>query len=497
MAEVARRSRALFSDKRFHIPPNLYHILQHRGFSPSIHQLFLLSRLTNYRLVDWLAVFDVSLEDIPRLQAVLAARYTTLIDTSVYDDLTWILSFEQISSEVLPRWLCPLGERLRVGPRRRYANVQQVREPQFLYAKIGCHDAFAFPDLLPGSIVRVTVAGAPRFREIPTGRNGAFFLLEHARGLTCSRLHVVAKNRVMLCPSELPFAHIEFELGREARILGAVDFELRSTAFTVPPRVPRNLSQFWIPEPLEQGSAGLALDKLLRRARLRSGFTFREASAKSAMIARALQKREFFCAAGSLSDYESSCEPPRHVHKLFSLCTLYSLNVWDFATAAGLRLSEAGKDAMPEGLLGRIGEPRLSDEVSSSGGDTVAQFPYFFGRAVAELFKMDHLSIRDLFWIGSPQPSFHPYLADAAIVIVDRRRKRITTLPHAPLWAQPLYVLLGRDSRYFCTSCIPDGKKLVMRPFSDGFDRPLRFRSPQEIEVAGSVVGILRRTVRG
>ena len=98
LSEVARRSRSLFpDDNRFHIPPNLYHTLQHRGFSPSVHQLLALSRLSGYRLVDWLAIFGVVLDDIPRLQAILPARYTTLIDENVYDDQSWILSFEPIA----------------------------------------------------------------------------------------------------------------------------------------------------------------------------------------------------------------------------------------------------------------------------------------------------------------------------------------------------------------------------------------------------------------
>ena len=72
LSDVARDSRTLFrGDPRFHVPPNLYHALDHRGFSPSIHQLFALSRLSDFRLVDWLAVFGIVLDDIPRLQATL------------------------------------------------------------------------------------------------------------------------------------------------------------------------------------------------------------------------------------------------------------------------------------------------------------------------------------------------------------------------------------------------------------------------------------------
>jgi hypothetical protein len=122
LSEVARRSRSLFpDDNRFHIPPNLYHTLQHRGFSPSVQQLLVLSRLSGYRLVDWLAIFGVVLDDIPRLQAILPARYTTLIDENVYDDQSWILSFEPIAQGPPGGSLRPLGEWLRLGAPRRHA----------------------------------------------------------------------------------------------------------------------------------------------------------------------------------------------------------------------------------------------------------------------------------------------------------------------------------------------------------------------------------------
>jgi len=503
LSEVARRSRELFpDDARFHIPPNLYHTLQYRGFSPSIQQLFILSRVSGYRLVDWLSVFGVVLDDIPLLQAILPARYTTLIDENVYDDQTWTLSFEPITRGLPEGSLRPLGEWLRIGTPRRHAAWRHESKSNFLYAKIGCHDALSFPELLPGSIVRIAKQAAFAPHTALTKR-GAFFLVEHGKGLACCRLHVVDQKRVVLCPIYLPFAHVELELEKHARIVGAVDFELRPTAVRAPARVSRGLAQFWIPPRLEAASAELRLNDLLRRARRRSGLTFREASAKSALIARVLRNNEFFCAAGSLSDYETTTHGPRHIHKMFSLCTLYSISAWEFMAAAGVLASEAGKDAMPDGLRGRTILPDAESLTtrqttwSWQRSNSVVEFPYFFGRAAADLFQMPHLSIRDIFWIGGRRESFHPYLADAAAIIINRRKKRITSQPSAPLWAQPSYILLGHDGQYVCASCESDGKTLVMRPFSNGFQRPLRLRRPAEIEVIGTVVGILRKLSDG
>jgi hypothetical protein len=500
LSDVARSSRVLFrSDVRFHIPPNLYHAVDHRGFSPSIEQIFALSRLSNYRLVDWLAVFGVILNDIPRLQATLPARYTALIDENIYDDQSWILSFQQFASPLLPGSIRPLREWLRIGPPRRHAAGESDSNSEFVYAKIGCCDAFAFPELLPGSIVRVAKHRLLEGLRGTSGPNGPVFLLEHGRGFVCTKLYVVERNRVVLCPSDLPFAHVELQLERDARIVGTVDFELRPTVVPACPNVPRDLAGFRSPSRMEKPPSESRLDHLLRGARHRAHLTFREASARSALIARALGNQEFFCAAGSLSDYETATQAPRHVHKMFSLCVLYSLGAWDFMRAAGLRPSEGGKESIPDELLGRV---KSFSHTSMTGGDdasatqivkVMAQFPYFFGPAVAELLSLPHLSVRDIFWVQGPKDSSHPYLRDAVALIVDRRKKRIATYRAAPLWAQPSYVLLRREGEYICTSCGLDGRTLVMRPFSNGFKRPIRLRRPDEVEVIGKVVGILRR----
>src|ERR1700731_285763 len=40
-------------EPRYHIPRNFYFQLRSAAWSPSLHQLFALSRVSGYRLVDW------------------------------------------------------------------------------------------------------------------------------------------------------------------------------------------------------------------------------------------------------------------------------------------------------------------------------------------------------------------------------------------------------------------------------------------------------------
>jgi len=288
----------------------------------------------------------------------------------------------------------------------------------------------------------------------------------------------------------LPFAQVELDLERHARILGAVEFELRPLRSGLNASVAPHLHRFWTPFPLRETSEGLPLGRLLAHARRRAGLTFREASAKSSLIARALQNPEYYCSAGALSDYESQGGAPRHAQKMLSLCALYSISPWEFVAASGLRLREAGTEAIPDGLApwARSGsEPEPSEKV-------LAELPSFMGGTAAEYFKLRRISLRDLFAVGRSFRSLHPYLADTALLIVDRRKKQIISLSHAPLWAQPLYVLVRRNGSFLCAACVPEaGQSLILRPFSDGIDRPVRLRIPTEVEVIGRVVGILRK----
>src|SRR5882757_4270037 len=302
LAEIARLSHARFPrEPRHHIPHNLYHNMRRGGFSPSIQQLFTLSVLSNYRLVDWLTVFGFHLDDIPRLEAVLPTERTLLLDSTVYDADAWIPWLRETGTEIPPGAIMPLTLLLAAGSRRRAGTLVSRNPSGFLYVKIGSHDAFAFPDLLPGSIVRIVPARAELQSFTPVAaKSEKLYLVEHSKGLVCCRLQSVGKNRIMLRSGQLAFAQVELEVGKEARILGTADLELRPVANARQPRVPTDLGRFWNPAPLAPTRRIPHAGDLIRRARQRSGLSFRAASARTRDIARLLQDRRYFCSMGAL-----------------------------------------------------------------------------------------------------------------------------------------------------------------------------------------------------
>jgi transcriptional regulator with XRE-family HTH domain len=501
LAEIARLSRARFpDDPRHHIPHNLYHNMRQGGFSPSFHQLFTFSALSNYRLIDWLTVFGFRLDDIPHLEAILPTERTIPLDARVYDTEAWIPWLRETGSEIPPGAIAPLTVLLTAGVPRRVETLSPRIPSRFLYVKIGSHDAFAFPELLPGSIVRIVPdAIEPYTSGPPADMSKRLFLVEHCKGLVCCPVRAVGRNRIMLRSGQLAYAQVELEVGKEARILGTADLELRPIANARQPKVPTDLGRFWNPMPLASPRSIPHTGDLIRRARQRSGLSFRDASARTRDVARLLQDRRYFCSMGALSDSETVTDPPRHVHKLISLCIAYSVGAWEFLNAAGLRQRDAGKEAISDQLLGRsVAEADVTSETIPTGflkllTDEFEDIPLFLRAAGASLCGLPALSLRDIFWVTGQKESLHPYLTDAAFVVVDRKKKKLTSSFSRAQWDQPFYVLLARDGTHLCAACSLQEDTLIVRPFSDGFDRPMRFRNRVDVEVVGRIVAIVRR----
>src|SRR5437660_1703636 len=316
------------------LPHNLYYGIRLGTYSPTVHQLFALSRITNYRLADWFLTFGFDLEQIPRLQALLPAKRTILLDSELTNPNAWIPWFQDRQHDTPIPPAAPLSQLLGTGPPVRQRSLQETNEQRFLYAKVGLEDARAFPDLLPGSIVRIDRrhgASLPDLNRTPSSR---LFLVEHRKGLCCCRLLAAGANRILTISTHLPHAQMEFELHREARILGAVDLEIRSLISIEQPKVPKKLTKRWPPLRLRRGNA--TLSQLLGAARLKIGLSLREASALSERIARSLDDSHYFMSPGSLSDYEARDTPPHQVQKVIALCTIYAVRFRTFLNTVGL-----------------------------------------------------------------------------------------------------------------------------------------------------------------
>lgn len=482
------------------LPHNLYYELKAGTYSPSLHQLFALSKLSNYTMADWLHVFGFDLEEIPRLQFLLPAKRTVVLDSSLNDPKCWVPWLRNKSTGSVVPPVAPLSQVLEIGPSVRQSVLLGINNKQFLYAKIGREDALAFPDLLPGSIIRINprLVGnvAPQKREC-----GRIFVIEHATGICACRLLSRGKNRVALVSTHLPYAQVELRLEREIRILGAVDLEIRSAIQVSQPEVPPELTRRWKPEPLAYGVP--LLSHFLRAARMKAALSLREASSLSWQVATLVGDNRYFLSASALSDYEARDTVPRHFQKVISLCLVYAIPFRNFLEVAGVPARKAGSDSIPDRLISRVEPARIQmDGVAMVYRDKgvlgemirrCEDVPFFLKNAIGELSGLSSPSLRSFFWVGGIAIPIHQYLKSALLVSVDLHRKRPDDSRLRPLWDQALYVVLKRDGGYVCGPCGVENGALVMHPDPDHLNLREEFRNHRDAEVVGQICAVMRK----
>ena len=501
--QVSQKSEAIYGHaSSYSLPHNLYYDLRIGVFSPSLYQLFAISMISGYRMADWLRVFGFDLEEIPRLQITLPTNRTILLDSSLSDPDAWIPWFRNRSNEALIPPVAPLSQLLESGPPVRQRSLLEPNQRRFLYAKIGREDALAFPDLLPGSIIRVDRKVHESLRDRrPSSR---LFLVEHGKGLCCCRLLPAAKNRILLVSAHLPYAQVEMQLHREARVLGVVDMEIRPITRIEQPRVPKGLANRWKPVPLARGNH--TLSQLLRAARAKTALSLREASALSDRIASIFHDERYFMSPSSLSDYEARDKPPRQLQKVITLCLIYAVPFHAFLNAAGIPADRAGKVSIPDSVIAQARSDGFLNKGTGYAEHQAHGFledllhrceeiPVFLRRAMADISGLASPSLRSFFWIGGIQSPLHPYLADGLLVSVDRHKKRPVDSRWRPVWEQSLYVVLKRDGTYLFGPCGVENGTLVIHPDSVHSDSRESFRNRRDAEVIGQIAVIARRLV--
>jgi transcriptional regulator with XRE-family HTH domain len=500
--QVSQKTTALYGGvSPGFLPHNFYHALGRSTFSPSLHQLVALSRISNYRFYDWLSVFGFHLEEISHLQAGLPSQRTMILDSSLEDPESWVPWFRNKPGNLPVPEITPLGRLLDYGPPRRLRSLPHTKTTDFVYAKIGWEDAFAFPDLLPGSIVRANARLTKSMLPAASGKGAeCLFLIEHANGFCCCRLRAVGKHHVMPVSTALPYAQVELELPTEARVIGVLDLEIRSLIKPEQPEVPKELAKHR--RPLRLAPEESKLSGLLRRARLNMGLSLREASAMSRRIASALGDEQYFAAPGSLSDYEALDTSPRHVHKVITLCAVYGLHFSTFLKSIGLAVEDMGKHPIPDTLVPRKPLRGSSDTENDelTGNGFLEQLlrrsehvPTFLCGSLPGLSGLRASSANDFFWVGGDRNPLHPLLVNGLIVVVNRHKKKPIHFRSRPLWQQPLYLLLRRDGSYLGGCCSLENGILVIHPYSPSQQRPERLENHSDAEMIGQIVTVARK----
>ena len=166
--------------------------------------------------------------------------------------------FRSVDAGALPTDIVPLTHLLEWTEPRRLASLSAFHDGGLLYAQIGSEDALAFPELLPGSIVRVNPElTGEALKQVTAERSAHLFLIQHDRGLNCCHVRVAGRGRIGTISNQLPYARMEFRVPDEARILGMVDLEIRNLLAPRQPSVAKSLAKRWNPDLLPDQSVSI------------------------------------------------------------------------------------------------------------------------------------------------------------------------------------------------------------------------------------------------
>ena len=503
---VSQKSAELFGrSSEFYVPHNLYSALARRPSGLSIYQAFAFSRITGYRLVDWLRMLGFDVDAILQLSLGVRPRNTMLLNAEVYDSRAWMPWWsERIAEKAVPP-IAPLGQLLSPVPAVRAESLLQFNRSKFFYAVIGKMDAYSRTQFAAGTIIR---ADPLRSAELSARRgaqeNGPFFLIEHDAGWSCSRVIALGEKRILLRNPEQVCIERELRLGNGTRILGAVDAEIRPIGARPPDAFIRDVTRRRKRAGEIPAVRNPTFGGLLRECRAKAALSFREASALSRRLAGRFNDELYFTAASTLSDYETLSKPPRQIQKVLTVCVLYGIRFERMLRACALPLAQTGQEAMPDEFVAREEpfRPGLRDSgiAAESARESPRlpailqeweEIPLFLHHRLDEITGIKHTGLKDLFWIGGERPR-HPLLENARIVAINRHARKLANLRKGKC-SVALQILLLRDGRYLCGSCMREGSHLVMHGYPLEEIREQRFRNGVDAEVVGQVTAILRR----
>ena len=317
----------------YFIPPTFLYKLR-LGITPHVCQIVALSEITGYRFLDWMRVCGFDLHQIPRLQVRLHTERTVLVTPIEFQ--TSFLPESWASDESFP------------GPSicSRPGTVGRSGSGRYLFAKIGRRDAVVYPELIPGSVVRVDRCHAHGMRVADQrAMPDRLWLVEHPGGLTCSQVRWIDDEQIVLLPRRPPSEGWPLRLPREARILGLVMEPGSAKPLKIEPSCRQMQGEQ--SSPPSPGKQRMQFSDLLRVSRARTGLTFREAHKFTDTIAQMLGNRGYAIALGLLSDYEATSRLPRHIAKIISLCSIYCMDVRELMEVAGVNIDDSAKTPLP------------------------------------------------------------------------------------------------------------------------------------------------------
>ena len=236
----------------------------------------------------------------------------------------------------------------------------------------------------------------------------------------------------------------------------------------------------------------------LRQVRERLGLTYRDVERASYELAARRGRPEFILHISRLADIENRNVVPG-IHKLYTLAAIYHLSLpqlWAwyeapvedcFEDSTACPAPETHVMAPPKSLRVPL---RFDPSFDPSQTEFLSRMVKRWGRLEGTLGNGNGRHCYG--YIGTSDRRMGPLLRPGSIVLVDTSARQIEDESWATEHDRPMYFVEVRKG-YRCGWFHRDGKRLFMQPHPLSRCLPESWRTPDEAEIVGKVVGIVTR----
>jgi transcriptional regulator with XRE-family HTH domain len=235
----------------------------------------------------------------------------------------------------------------------------------------------------------------------------------------------------------------------------------------------------------------------LRQARERLGLTYRDVEQSSYELASKHGRPEFVIHISRLADIENADVTPT-LHKLYTLCTLYHLDIFEVCQWYSIPLDEHFRDAFAHGAknthlgtaprrlsLPLTFDPAFDPRRTDSLTRMVESWKQFEGAL------LDGTKHRYGF-VGTEDRWMEPLVRPGSLLLIDPAVQKVEAVEWRSEYDRPLYFVDVRTG-YRCSWCAVTPGRLHLQPHPLTAFAPETYRFPEEAEIVGRVVGVAMR----
>jgi transcriptional regulator with XRE-family HTH domain len=238
----------------------------------------------------------------------------------------------------------------------------------------------------------------------------------------------------------------------------------------------------------------------LKQARERLNLRFRDVEEASNQIANRRHNDEFVIALSRLSDIENRGTVPS-IYRLYSLCTIYRLDINEVLEWYGVDLASQANDAASIEIKGthpiRFGAQSYGEvqmPLSLDPGLDLRKTTFLsrmiqrWGRLPMSLLAGTDLKHLRFAFVGSEDWSMYPLIRPESLLLIDESQRKIATGGWTNEFDRPIYFVEHRTG-YYIGWCISTEKHFVILPHPGSSAEPKVFL-PGEVDVLGQVIGV-------